>query len=333
MNPVASSAQKLDAVIEGAQAIMESKDFPSAARIIFDQCCRITGAVSGYVALLSDDGAENNVLFLESGGLSCTVDPSLPMPIRGLRATVYESGRAAYDNDFMRSEWVEFMPAGHVDLDNVMFAPLNIDGRTVGLMGLANKAGGFTDDDADIAMVFGGLAAIALSNSRHLELLHEANAKLADLARSDELTGLLNRHGWRDVVADQERREQRSDSSETYVAVLDIDGLKTANDQHGHEVGDRLIVATARAISQALRATDHAARLGGDEFGLLFTGGSHDHLMLKLSALQSELLEQDVRVSWGLAKYGRERGFAGAMKDADAAMYRMKHARRTSNDD
>ena len=47
------------------------------------------GATSGYVALLSEDGAENEVLFLEAGGFPCDVDPKLPMPIRGLRAEAY----------------------------------------------------------------------------------------------------------------------------------------------------------------------------------------------------------------------------------------------------
>ena len=45
-----------------------------------------TGAPSGYIALLSEDGEENELVFLESGGLPCSVDPELLMPVRGLRA-------------------------------------------------------------------------------------------------------------------------------------------------------------------------------------------------------------------------------------------------------
>ena len=187
-----SAEAKLKAVVNGARAILEKRTFRESARAIFDYCRDLTGAVSGYVALLSDDGQENEVLFLEAGGLPCTVDPELPMPIRGLRATVYETRRAAYENDFMHSAWVAYMPEGHVEMRNVMFAPLNIEGVTVGMIGLANKPTDFTDGDAEIACVFGELAAIALMNSRHIDLLNEKTASLEEaLAQVKTLRGLL----------------------------------------------------------------------------------------------------------------------------------------------
>jgi len=192
MNPAPSAQAKLDAVISGARAILEKQSFADAARTIFDRCREMTGAVSGYVALLSEDGHENEVLFLEAGGMPCTVDPNQPMPIRGLRETAYETHEAVYENDFMSSEWVKFMPEGHVVMKNVMFSPLNIGGKTVGIMGLANKPSNFTDSDAEIATVFGELAAIALANSRYLDMLNEKNAALKGaLSEIRTLRGLL----------------------------------------------------------------------------------------------------------------------------------------------
>lgn len=91
------------------------------------------------------------------------------MPIRGLRAEAYRSNKAVYHNDFMNSEWVDFMPKGHVILKNVMFAPLVIDDKTVGIIGLANKTTDFNDNDAKVATGFGELAAIALQNNRNLD--------------------------------------------------------------------------------------------------------------------------------------------------------------------
>jgi PAS domain S-box-containing protein len=156
----------VSALLDAAHSILKYQKFEDAARAIFDSCKELIGATAGYVALLSADGSENEVLFLDSGGLPCTVDPSLPMPIRGLRAESYRHGKAVYDNDFPNSEWMRFMPQGHVCLDNVIFAPLMLDGKAVGLLGLANKHGGFTDRDAYLASAFGDFAAIAFSNSR-----------------------------------------------------------------------------------------------------------------------------------------------------------------------
>ncbi len=171
--------RKVSALLEANKAILEETDFATAAHRIFDACRELTGASSGYVALLSPDGEENELLFLEAGGLPCTVDPSLPMPIRGLRADAYRLRKTVYDNDFMHSHWMEFIPAGHVDLRNVMFAPLIIEDRAVGLLGLANKDGAFTNEDADAAGALGELAAIALRNSRTREELARTNQLLA----------------------------------------------------------------------------------------------------------------------------------------------------------
>jgi len=160
------------------RAVLEYQDLVSASRTVFNACRELLGARAGYVAVLTPDGENNEVLFLEPGGLSCTVDPSLPMPVRGLRSEVYRTGRVVYDNDFASSAWARLLPPGHVRLENVLFAPLVVDGRTIGLLGLGNKPGGFTDHDATLAATFGELVAIALRNSRALESLRELNATL-----------------------------------------------------------------------------------------------------------------------------------------------------------
>lgn len=170
--------KEFHALWHAAQAVLAHRKFDVAARIIFDEACSMTGARAGYVALLSDDGSENEVMFLEAGGNPCTVDPSLPMPIRGLRAEAYHSGKPAYHNDFMASDWTRFLPEGHVAMRNVMFAPLNIENKTVGIIGLANKDADFTDFDATIAGAMGEVAAIALKNSRNLDLLDQTNQRL-----------------------------------------------------------------------------------------------------------------------------------------------------------
>ncbi len=155
----------------------DRNEFHLMARKIFDKCRDLTGARSGYVALLNERGDENEVIFLEAGGLPCSVSPDLPMPIRGLRAQAYDQGKVALDNDFMNGEWAKLMPEGHVDLDNVLFAPLNVRGQTRGLIGLANKPGGFSELDARIAAAMGDICASEL----------EKHVIRDELARSEAL--------------------------------------------------------------------------------------------------------------------------------------------------
>ncbi len=180
---------EVSALLKASKAVLQNNEFQISARAIFDACKELIGATAGYVALLSDNGKENQVLFLDSGGLPCTVDPSLPMPIRGLRSIAYDSGEVAMENDFLHSKWQEFSPKGHVQLKNVLFAPLTINQRTVGVIGLANKIGGFTKRDAEMSLAFGELASVALVNSTMLELLEENKRVLK--AHSGDLEKLV----------------------------------------------------------------------------------------------------------------------------------------------
>ena len=177
---------EVEALFAASKVVLGNKDFKISAKTIFDSCKKLLGATSGYVALLSDDGKDNIVLFLESGGMPCSVDPSLPMPIRGLREIAYNTGAVIFENSFARSNWQSLLPNGHVALKNVLFAPLIVDGKTVGVIGLANKCKDFTEDDGKIALAFGSIISIALINSQIMEALEEKNEKLRQYSQNLE---------------------------------------------------------------------------------------------------------------------------------------------------
>ena len=73
------------------------------------------------------------------------------MPIRGLREEVFRSAKTIYDNNFSKSKWMQFVPEGHTTISNVLFAPIVVEGKVLGLLGLGNKPGGFNDNDARMA--------------------------------------------------------------------------------------------------------------------------------------------------------------------------------------
>ena len=123
--------EEITALASSTAVLAEFASFSDTARAIFSSCKNLIGATSGYVAVLSDDGAENNVVFLDSGGRTCLVDPSLPMPIRGLREEAYRSGKPVINNAFADSAWFNKLPKGHMSLENILFIPLKLQGKVI----------------------------------------------------------------------------------------------------------------------------------------------------------------------------------------------------------
>ncbi len=162
----------------------ENPDFADNANSIFDICKSLIGATIGYIALLSADGKSDEILFLESGGLLSPEGNNLSMGLSGLRKQVYSNREIIYENNFSQSKWTEFMPKSHMQLDNVLFAPLSIDGEAVGIIALANKNGGFTAEDVSVAAAFARIVSFTLNNSRILEKLNDSEKRFRSVAQT-----------------------------------------------------------------------------------------------------------------------------------------------------
>ncbi len=316
-----------EALIESARAILIQQEFKESAREIFTFCKKVTGATSGYVALLSPDGSENELLFLDSGGVMCTADENLPMPIRGLRETAYRSLKGVFDNSFADSHWVKFLPKGHMRLANVMFAPLIIDKRAVGLIGLANKKGGFTQRDIDFVSNLGDIAAIALRNSRNLESIQH-------LSFRDQLTSSYNRRHFDNEI----KRLEGSDEYPISILSADLDGLKEINDNFGHREGDLYLQNCALVLKKALRGSDFLARVGGDEFALVLPRTNQASGEEILNGINRRIADYNrtrkglpLRISLGLAvsKDGTQ-SLEDTYNEADRIMYKNKSQRKSS---
>ena len=108
-----------------------------------------------------------------------------------------------------------------------------------------------------------------------MALEHEAiQREMLRLARTDPLTGLLNRRAFREEVLRHTDRADREGVPSTLMFV-DLDHFKTVNDRLGHETGDQVLVRTATVLRDIVRPADLVARLGGDEFALWLGGADH----------------------------------------------------------
>lgn len=113
-------------------------------------------------------------------------------------------------------------------------------------------------------------AELEVANTRLLQEIEErkrAETAVQQLSITDELTGLHNRRGFF-LLAEQQLNLAQQLNTTACVLFIDLDGLKSANDHWGHEVGDDMILQTARILSQTFGESDIVARLGGDEFAV-----------------------------------------------------------------
>ena len=150
------------------------------------------------------------------------------------------------------------------------------------------------------------------------------NARLLKEATLDDLTGLLNRRGWR-MAAEQELARAARDGTQVSLLLLDLDALKEINDTRGHDEGDRVLAETADRMRTALRAGDVLARLGGDEFGALLTDTSDGQALSAVDRLK-RITPELGSFSAGVASWEGGEGLDELLRRADVALYSAKTA-------
>jgi diguanylate cyclase (GGDEF)-like protein/putative nucleotidyltransferase with HDIG domain len=117
-------------------------------------------------------------------------------------------------------------------------------------------------------LTFGSLVVacvLVLTLRRHVD---DTVGGLADAARTDPLTGLLNRRGFEEAFELELERARRGDGKLS-VVIGDLDHFKHVNDRFGHHVGDRALARTSEILHEEKRRIDTVARLGGEEFALI----------------------------------------------------------------
>jgi diguanylate cyclase (GGDEF)-like protein len=196
--------------------------------------------------------------------------------------------------------------------------PVVVDDELHGVLAIGGRNRPVTDHELSRGVAIAQITQLALSRA----LTHQS---LRRDAFTDPLTSLANRRGLETLVRDQRMGRPLA------ALAIDIDGLKTVNDQSGHSAGDELLVTVADALSAVMRSGDIAARVGGDEFVCVAfdaaeSAGS-DLAKRMLEALNSISVHNHLaRASIGVAYAVPHVSLADAIRRADTAMYDAKRA-------
>lgn len=146
--------------------------------------------------------------------------------------------------------------------------------------------------------------------------------RLDELARTDGLTGMLNRRVWEIELPRKLARAAR-EAKPVCVALVDLDYFKAYNDRHGHPTGDRLLRQAVMAWSAQLRDSDVLARYGGEEFAIVLPDCALGEAAVIVDRLRAATPEAQT-CSAGIVLWDGAGTAEQLVRRADAALYRAK---------
>ena len=158
--------------------------------------------------------------------------------------------------------------------------------------------------------------------------------RLARLASTDELTGVLNRRS----ILQQLQSRLELPGKPLCVVMADIDFFKQVNDRHGHASGDRVLTGFAHALGSELRKDDLLGRVGGEEFLLVLDNATLTEALAVVERMRQRVAAARshsddgapirITASFGIACHDGQESLQQLLARADAALYRAKHGGR-----
>lgn len=167
-----------------------------------------------------------------------------------------------------------------------------------------------------------------IENKKIFEKARKQQRELTQLAMTDQLTGLYNRHSLFDIGPKYLSDAKRHHFSVSLL-VIDLDHFKNVNDTHGHAVGDVVLKAVGQVLQNNCRTEDFVARFGGEEFVMLLSHCDLDFASTKAEAIRVAIEEArpndlTITASIGAAAYNKNDDFDSLFEKADRAVYEAK---------
>jgi diguanylate cyclase (GGDEF)-like protein len=292
-----SRAAQADALREMSVNMASSLDIKDVFEAVLQHGVRMTGAASGQVALVFEDGVQ----------VAAAHDDGAYEVEEDVFRQVARSGEAAFPE--ARLTMVVAIASG--------------DGVTALLR--LHRERPFGNDDLFTVNALAGSAAVPLANALHY-------SRSAQEAVTDGLTGLLNHREFRRRLEAELARRDRP-GRQLSVLLIDYDHFKSVNDTMGHQHGDEVIREAARVVRSTARVHDLVARYGGDELAVIVMDSS----AAGAAALAERLVEatraarvdttpgQYLTLSIGVATYPQDAlGVEELVMAADQALYLAK---------
>lgn len=170
-----------------------------------------------------------------------------------------------------------------------------------------------------------------LAKSYHKSLAD--NDKMKQLATYDQLTGLVNRRSFEEIVKVKLQNTSMQQSTASII-LIDIDHFKAVNDTHGHEAGDEVLKQVASIINSSFRSSDIISRWGGEEFIVFLSDTDIDLAKSMAERLKGNIESQtyyknmSITVSQGVSSLSPKDTYESLLNKADQRLYKAKNSGR-----
>jgi diguanylate cyclase (GGDEF)-like protein/PAS domain S-box-containing protein len=309
-----------------ATAVAAEADTPTVFSLVAEEVARLLGADGGVVSRFGQGRAEVVGVWASPDNpdhqrLAASVR-ALPLDGETAVARVFRTGRparvAAHEgaDDATEALLASSMAGG-------VAAPVRVGAELWGAVSAVTTHPEGPPEEAEWRLArFAELLSLGISNA-------EARERLAAQATTDPLTGLANHRVFHERLRAEVARAERHDRPLGLV-VMDLDHFKQINDHFGHQVGDEVLVETARRLSSLARLGEVLARVGGEEFAWLLPEA--DAMAAYAAAERARRAIGGtpfprvgrVTASAGVCELAQARGAAELFELADGALYWAK---------
>ncbi|MDH5369202.1 MAG: diguanylate cyclase, partial [Gammaproteobacteria bacterium] len=171
-----------------------------------------------------------------------------------------------------------------------------------------------------------------IKNKKILEQVKIQKRELLQLAMTDQLTSLYNRHSLFDI-GPKYLSDAKRNKFPVSLVVIDLDHFKNVNDTHGHATGDVVLKSIGQVLKEQCRTEDFVARFGGEEFVMLLSHCDIDFAFTKAENLREKVEAAQpagltITASLGVAAMDESDDFNSLFEKADKAVYEAKESGR-----
>jgi len=297
----------------------------------------MTGSKYGFVGEINEEGKYDALALSDPGWDACRIPGTnktrliMNMVFRGFWGMPVTTGESIIVNAPDQHPQSVGRPEGHPPLTAFLGVPMKHNGQVIGMFALANKEGGYDEEDVKCIELLSLSFVEALLRRRMMvreQDLHEAR----DASLKDPMTGLYNRRFF-----DEFQRNLGFDKK-TAVLACDVDHFKATNDTYGHAVGDMVLKEVAAIMMKCVRESDYVIRIGGEEFAILIQEPSDEVARITAERIRQMLARQvfhaasaefSKTVSIGIAVFPDDAdSLTGCLELADMALYQAKEGGR-----